>query len=229
MKLETACACTAVYCCGVTFGQKIKKAWSQRIYDRVILSFRKHIDISMHTSWKHCSQMHDDFLFPDEVLPCLTVPWGLCTQKQRRHLYPGRGFYWDGPFWNDNRLYKWSGGNHWLTLLFCSFLATVYFWYVMEKARLVLVKEKRALATALELGSHDSVTPVNSATKSAERVSNFVCNTCWLKCFFSKLICHEWCQFLSVFCFFCGNWWSICGCSNSPVRLSSGPMSSELR
>lgn len=37
----------------------------------------------------------------------------------------------------------------------------------MEKARLVLVREKRALATPLELGSHESVTPVNTATKSA--------------------------------------------------------------
>lgn len=38
----------------------------------------------------------------------------------------------------------------------------------MEKARLVLVREKRALATPLELGSHESVTPVNTATKSAD-------------------------------------------------------------
>lgn len=43
-----------------------------------------------------------------------------------------------------------------------------YLWYVMEKARLVLVKEKRALATPLELGSHESLTPVNTATKSAD-------------------------------------------------------------
>lgn len=43
-----------------------------------------------------------------------------------------------------------------------------YLWYVMEKARLVLVKAKRTLATPLELGSHESVTPVNTATKSAE-------------------------------------------------------------
>lgn len=38
----------------------------------------------------------------------------------------------------------------------------------MEKARLVLVREKRALATPLEVGSHESGTPVNTATKSAE-------------------------------------------------------------
>lgn len=43
-----------------------------------------------------------------------------------------------------------------------------YLWYVMEKAKLVLDREKRALATPLELGSHESVTPVNTATKSAE-------------------------------------------------------------
>lgn len=42
-----------------------------------------------------------------------------------------------------------------------------YLWYVMEKARLFLVREKRALATPLELGSHESVTPVSTATKSA--------------------------------------------------------------
>lgn len=35
----------------------------------------------------------------------------------------------------------------------------------MEKARLVLVREKRALATPLELNK--SVPPVNNATKSA--------------------------------------------------------------
>lgn len=44
----------------------------------------------------------------------------------------------------------------------------LYLWYVMEKAKLVLVKEKRALATPLELGSHESVMPVNTATKSAD-------------------------------------------------------------
>lgn len=38
----------------------------------------------------------------------------------------------------------------------------------MEKARLVLVREKRALATPLELGSHESVAPVSTATKSAD-------------------------------------------------------------
>lgn len=43
-----------------------------------------------------------------------------------------------------------------------------YLWYVMEKARLLLVREKRALATPLELGSHESVTPVSTATKSAD-------------------------------------------------------------
>lgn len=43
-----------------------------------------------------------------------------------------------------------------------------YLWYVMEKARLVLVREKRALATPLEVGSHESFTPVNTATKSVE-------------------------------------------------------------
>lgn len=41
----------------------------------------------------------------------------------------------------------------------------------MEKAKLVLLREKRALATPLELGSHESVTPVNTATKSADRES----------------------------------------------------------
>lgn len=46
-----------------------------------------------------------------------------------------------------------------------------YLWYVMEKAKLVLLREKRALATPLELGSHESVTPVNTATKSADRES----------------------------------------------------------
>lgn len=35
---------------------------------------------------------------------------------------------------------------------------------------LVLVRERRALATPLELGSHESVTPVSRATKSAERM-----------------------------------------------------------
>lgn len=47
-----------------------------------------------------------------------------------------------------------------------------HLWYVMEKARLVLVREKRALATPLDAGSQVSVTPVSTATKSAggERV-----------------------------------------------------------
>ncbi len=52
-----------------------------------------------------------------------------------------------------------------LAVTHCEF----YLWYVMEKVRLVLVREKRALATPLELGSHESVTPVNTATKSAEK------------------------------------------------------------
>lgn len=39
--------------------------------------------------------------------------------------------------------------------------------YVMAKARLVLVREKRALATPLDVGSQESVTPVSTATKSA--------------------------------------------------------------
>lgn len=43
----------------------------------------------------------------------------------------------------------------------------------MEKARLVLVRENRALATPLELGSHESVTPVSTATKSADGESAF--------------------------------------------------------
>lgn len=47
----------------------------------------------------------------------------------------------------------------------------------MEKAKLVLVREKRALATPLELGSHESVTPVNTATKSADGESVFT-NMC---------------------------------------------------
>lgn len=57
-------------------------------------------------------------------------------------------------------------------------LGTSYLWYVMEKAKLVLVREKRALATPLELGSHESVTPVNTATKSAdgERVRQVLTN-----------------------------------------------------
>lgn len=49
-----------------------------------------------------------------------------------------------------------------------------YLWYVMENARLVLVREKRALATPLELGSHESVTPVSTATKSADGESVFL-------------------------------------------------------
>lgn len=63
-----------------------------------------------------------------------------------------------------------------------------YLWYVMEKARLVLVREKRALATPLELGSHESVTPVSTATKSADGESVF----CQRKAFFhwsSQHIC----------------------------------------
>lgn len=47
----------------------------------------------------------------------------------------------------------------------------------MEKAKLVLVREKRALATPLELGSHESVMPVNTATKSADGESVFT-NMC---------------------------------------------------
>lgn len=43
-----------------------------------------------------------------------------------------------------------------------------YLRYVMEKVMLVLVRERRALPTPLELGSHESVTPVSKATKSAE-------------------------------------------------------------
>lgn len=38
----------------------------------------------------------------------------------------------------------------------------------MEKARLVLVREKRALATPLDAGTQESVTPVSTATKSAD-------------------------------------------------------------
>lgn len=60
-----------------------------------------------------------------------------------------------------------------------------YLRYVMEKARLVLVREKRALATPLELGSHESVTPVSTATKSAD-------GDCFLSAFFhwsSKRVC----------------------------------------
>ncbi len=59
-----------------------------------------------------------------------------------------------------------------------------YLWYVMEKARLVLVREKRALATPLELGSQEFVTPVNTATKSAEGervrqlLTNIICFYC---------------------------------------------------
>ena len=45
---------------------------------------------------------------------------------------------------------------------------TFYLWYVMEKAKLVLVRVQRTLAIPLELGSHESVTPVSNATKSAE-------------------------------------------------------------
>lgn len=48
-----------------------------------------------------------------------------------------------------------------------------YLWYVMEKARLFLVREKRALATPLELGSHESVSPVSTATKSAGEKTGF--------------------------------------------------------
>ena len=48
-------------------------------------------------------------------------------------------------------------------------IVCVYLWYVMEKARLVLVREKRARATPLELGSHESEDPVSTATKSAQR------------------------------------------------------------
>lgn len=33
---------------------------------------------------------------------------------------------------------------------------------------MVLVRERRTLATPLELGSHESVTPVNNATKSVK-------------------------------------------------------------
>lgn len=67
-----------------------------------------------------------------------------------------------------------------------------YLWYVMEKARLVRVREKRALATLLELGSHDSVTPVNTATKSAEgeKVRKALTNICYDKhsCFNAFII-----------------------------------------
>lgn len=52
-----------------------------------------------------------------------------------------------------------------------------YLWYVMEKARLFLVRVKRALATPLELGSHESVTPVNTATKSAGGEKKTMLNT----------------------------------------------------
>lgn len=38
----------------------------------------------------------------------------------------------------------------------------------MEKTKLVWDREKRALATPLELGSQESVTPVSRATKSGE-------------------------------------------------------------
>lgn len=43
-----------------------------------------------------------------------------------------------------------------------------YLWKVMEKTKLVWDREKRALATPLELGSQESVTPVSRATKSGE-------------------------------------------------------------
>lgn len=61
---------------------------------------------------------------------------------------------------NDETVRKRSVHHHW---------SISYLWYVIEKVKLVLVREKRALATPLELGSHVSVTPVNTATKSAEK------------------------------------------------------------
>lgn len=74
----------------------------------------------------------------------------------------------------------------------------------MEKARLLLLREKRALATPLEVGSQESATPVSTATKSAggretERQSQ------------TSLASRA-----------CASWYS-------PVRLSSEPTSSELR
>lgn len=62
----------------------------------------------------------------------------------------------------------------------------------MEKARLVLVREKRALATPLELGSHESVTPVNTATKSAGE-NQILTNMCQAFLFTVLLLCSDLC------------------------------------
>lgn len=130
-----------------------------------------------------------------------------------------------------------------------------YLWYVMEKAKLVLDREKRALATPLELGSHESVTPVNTATKSAEgeSVRYVLTDMChdkhsFLSCFYSMCDYLCACVYMQVILVIYGclcwpkNSISLCfnmsvlvvcshvhGCSYSPVRLSPGPTSSELR
>lgn len=75
-------------------------------------------------------------------------------------------------------------------------LCVFYLRYVMEKAMLVLVREKRALATPLELGSHESVTPVNTATKSAgenQILTNVSSN------FTVLLVCSDLCVCISLY------------------------------
>lgn len=75
-------------------------------------------------------------------------------------------------------------------------LCVFYLRYVMEKAMLVLVREKRALATPFELGSHESVTPVNTATKSAgenQILTNVSSN------FTVLLVCSDLCVCISLY------------------------------
>lgn len=136
------------------------------------------------------------------VSPCATVLWELCTQTRPSRLNPERLFSRDAPFWKQTgRTFHDIAARRVLVVRLAA--AWTHLWYVMEKARLVLVREKRALATPLDVGSQDSVTPVSTATKSAAGKEH--------QTHARLLVSHT------------------CACWYSPVRLSSEPTSSELR
>lgn len=83
-----------VYYSRMSCGRKSMQ-WEHSSYQFLIsLSLRKHT--VTHNEKKHWRKQ--------DVSPCLTVLWGLCTQKQWYHLNPGRLFYWGGPFWKT----KWE-------------------------------------------------------------------------------------------------------------------------